>query len=172
MILTDKAIRECAVVTPCRERYEVRGLSGGLSSCGYDVAVDIKGALIAATGYYAHGLASKDGVKFTQGMILDPWEFVLVGVKEHFDVPAGVCGIMHGKSTWARRGLRVECTVLEPGWKGYLTIGLLNQSEEEIRLLDGDPIGQIVFHRLTGVPENTYSGKYQGQGRGPQGPKS
>ena len=62
--------------------------------------------------------------------------------------------------------MRVDTVVLEPGWKGYLTLSLFNQSEDAIWILDGDPIAQVVFHRLSRVPERTYGGKYQGQGRG------
>jgi dUTPase len=65
-------------------------------------------------------------------------------------------GIVHHKSTWARRGLVVQNTVIEPGWHGYLTIELTNHGPGALSLQWGMPIAQIVFHRLEAVTEQPY----------------
>lgn len=83
-------------------------------------------------------------------------------------MPNDVMGVVHDKSSWARRGLTVQNTVVEPGWYGYLTIELTNHSENEMRILSGTPITQIVFHLLDEITEQPYpaNGKYQNQSRG------
>ena len=60
-------------------------------------------------------------------------------------------------------------TVIEPGWRGFLTLELRNMSNKKIFIPNGCPIAQVVFHRLDQECEKPYSGKYQDQERGPQG---
>ena len=73
-------------------------------------------------------------------------------------------------TTWgeARLGLSVFNTVIEPGWRGYLTLELKNQGDRVLHIDCGDPIAQILFERLDVPTENPYSGKYQDQDAGPQ----
>jgi dCTP deaminase len=82
-------------------------------------------------------------------------------------MPAQVCGIVHDKSSWARRGLAVQNTVIEPGWRGFLTLELTNHGDEVLEIEAGSPIAQILFHWIDHPPENLYSGKYQDQRPGP-----
>ena len=78
-------------------------------------------------------------------------------------------GIVHDKSTWARRGLVVQNTVIEPGWHGYLTRSkLTNHGPDALSLQMAMLIAQIVFHRLEEATEQPYDGKYQNQPSGPQ----
>lgn len=118
-------------------------MSYGLSAAGYDVRVD-------------------------RTNILYPGEFLLAATLERFKMPGNLLGIVHDKSTWARLGLAVQNTVIEPGWEGYLTIELTNHSPAPLTVSQGDPIAQIVFHYLDEPTDNPYSGKYQNQERGPQ----
>lgn len=148
MILSDKAIRLNNIVSPCEERTVFRGKSYGLSCCGYDVRVDL-----GARCYLA------------------PGQSILVATVEHFNMPPNVCGFVKDKSTWARQGLFVSQAVLEPGWKGYLSVRIANLGDAELTIVDREPIAQVIFQWIDGVPENTYSSKYMGQERGPQGPK-
>ncbi len=83
-------------------------------------------------------------------------------------MPDNVMGIVHDKSSWARKGLTVQNTVIEPGWAGFLTLELTYHGESELFVHYGDPIAQIVFHRLDEITEQPYIGKYQNQERGPQ----
>lgn len=118
-------------------------MSFGLSSCGYDVRV-------------------------AQDVTIAPGTFELASTFEEFNMPDQLVGIVHDKSTWARKGLAVQNTVIEPGWRGYLTLELTNHSKETLYISEGDPIAQILFHILDKETEQPYTGKYQDQEKGPQ----
>lgn len=99
---------------------------------------------------------------------LPPQSFALGVSLEHFDIPRDVIGICTGKSTYARSGLYLNCTPLEPGWRGHLTLELFNASPTRLRVYVGEGIGQIVFHQAGHPCEVSYadrSGKYQDQER-------
>ena len=142
-VLSAQTIRRRVMVSPFYERTQVNGLSFGLSTAGYDVRI-------------------------AEEIWMWPGRFVLASTIEHFDMPDDLLAIVHDKSTWARRGLTVQNTVVESGWKGYLTLELTLHSWRPIRLRAGDPIAQIVFHKLDEPTELPYSGKYQNQPAGPQ----
>lgn len=129
------------MVTPFFERTIFHGMSFGLSSCGYDVR-------IAQT--YLLGTGPGIG-------------FALASTMEHFDMPTNVVGRVHDKSTWARRGLAVQNTIIEPGWRGHLTLELSNNGHEQIMLHEGMPIAQIIFELLDEPTHQPYTGKYSDQ---------
>ena len=83
-------------------------------------------------------------------------------------MPDTVAGIIYNKSTWARRGLSVFNTVVEPGWKGHLTMELSNHGAVTIQIPAGVGIAQVIFYFLDRPTDNPYTGKYQGQKPGPQ----
>lgn len=83
-------------------------------------------------------------------------------------MPNDVLAKVSDKSTWARRGIAVQNTVIEPGWRGFLTLEITNHGKQIIDIAAGMPIAQIIFHRLEAPAENPYSGKYQNQAAGPQ----
>ena len=83
-------------------------------------------------------------------------------------MPDDLVAFVHDKSTWARRGLSLFNTVIEPGWRGFLTLELVNHSDEQLMVSAGDPIAQIIFMRMEEPTERPYTGKYQDQARGPQ----
>lgn len=93
---------------------------------------------------------------------------MLLSTMERFTMPNDVVGIVHDKSTWARRGLAVQNTVIEPGWSGYLTLEVTNHGHDVIQCWGGVGIAQIIFHRLDEPTDMPYDGKYQNQERGPQ----
>lgn len=154
MILPDFMIRERGIFTPFSERSKQRGMSYGLSMAGYDIRIDLE--------------EDKYLLADTYGTILYPGDFLLAATVERFDMPTDVLGIVHDKSTWARQGLAAQNTVIEPGWRGFLTLELTNHGPKEILILHGDPIAQIVLHQLAARPESAYDGKYQDQEKGPQ----
>jgi dCTP deaminase len=144
MILSAQSIRaRSGMIEPFCKRGVIRGMSYGLSACGYDVRI-------------------------AEHVRLDRGAFALASTIEHFDLPADVVGMLCDKSTWARRGLSIFNTVSEPGWRGHLTLELVNHGPETLILWPGDPIGQMVFHRLDQPTDLPYSGKYQNQDKGPQ----
>jgi len=121
------------------------GNSHGLSACGYDISIAEK-------------------VKVDHRL-----PFVLTSSLEKFRMPDDVVGIVHDKSTWARRGLAVQNTVIEPGWCGYLTLELsYNKTHGQIYIPEGCAIAQVIFHLLDKPTDYPYSGKYQNQEAGPQ----
>ena len=101
-------------------------------------------------------------------MVFSPGAFYLASSYESFEMPNHLCAIVHDKSTWARQGLCVQNTVIEPGWCGFLTLELTNHSLNPIRLIDGVPIAQIIFHALDQPTHEPYVGRYQYQQAGPQ----
>lgn len=123
------------------------GVSHGLSAAGYDVRIAEEVRLIAGG-------------------------FALASTMEQFAMPLDVMGIVHDKSTWARQGLAVQNTVIEPEWCGYLTLELSLHGPEGrfLWLRPGDGIAQIVFHQLDHPTHQPYAAgdKYQNQAAGPQ----
>ncbi len=150
MICSAQTLRNIKPLPPFVERSIVHGMSFGLSSCGYDVRVEFDSA----------------GLK--EYLIMHPNEFHLASTIERFNMPNFLVGVVHDKSSWARKGLAVQNTVIEPGWTGHLTLELTNHGNEMLSIRRGSPIAQILFHRLDEATERPYSGKYQAQERGPQ----
>jgi dCTP deaminase len=104
---------------------------------------------------------------------LQPNEFALCRSVEWFNMPRDVVGWVVGKSTYARCGLIVNCTPLEPEWRGHLTIEISNTAPLPIRIYAMEGIAQVGFHFGDKVCETSYkdkSGKYQNQ-YGVVGPK-
>lgn len=144
MILSAQSIRaRGGMITPFNERAIFGGMSFGLSACGYDVRV-------------------------AEDVYLEPGWFVLASTMERFELPHDVAGLLMDKSTWARRGISVQNTIAEPGWRGYLTVEISNHGQRTVRIPAGSPIGQMVFHVLDQPTEQPYGGKYQDQEPGPQ----
>ena len=80
-------------------------------------------------------------------------------------MPTDLVGVVHDKSTWARRGLSVFNTVIEPGFKGGLTLELVYHGQEDLHIPAGAGIAQVLFTRIE-IPAR-YAGKYQGQSTDP-----
>jgi dCTP deaminase len=77
-------------------------------------------------------------------------------------MPNHLVGVVHDKSTWARQGLSVFNTVIEPDWEGYLTLELVNHGNGELVIPAGVGIAQVLFYTL--LEDASYGdGKYQGQ---------
>jgi dCTP deaminase len=130
------------MITPFYERRVRGGISFGLSAAGYDIRID-------------------------QFCVIEPGGFVLASSAERFDIPDDILAEVKDKSTWARLGIAVQNTVIEPGWCGHLTLEISNHSGVEVRIDDGSPIAQIIFHQLAEATEAPYRGKYQNQEAGP-----
>lgn len=129
------------------------GTSYGLGEAGYDIRI-------------------KQEIRFTtfsdQRVVQFPLEhreeagrFALASAIEQFQMPNNLTAIVHDKSTWARRGLSVFNTVIEPGWHGFLTLELIYHGEGELIIPAGAGIAQVMFHEVA-VPR-AYAGKYQYQ---------
>lgn len=120
-----------------RLKLREHGVSYGLSEAGYDIRIK-------------------------QDVILHPFRrFTLASTVERFQMPDDLVGIVHDKSTWARRGLSVFNSVIEPGWEGWLTLGLVYHRWWPLHIPAGAGIAQVIFHQLD--EPAAYTGKYQGQ---------
>ena len=87
--------------------------------------------------------------------------FALASAIEEFQMPRNMTGIVHDKSTWARKGLSVFNTVIEPGWNGFLTLELVYHGSEILHIKAGSGIAQVLFHQNAEYAQ--YTGKYQNQ---------
>lgn len=97
--------------------------------------------------------------------IIPPRAYALGVSVETFNIPANVLGICYCKSTYARCGLMVNTTPLEPGWRGQLVIELANLTDLPMKVYANEGIAQVVFFEGD-IPSVTYadrSGKYQDQ---------
>ena len=128
---------------------KVRGpvTSHGLSEAGYDIRI-------------------KQDIRFMPaGVWVDldyqVGNFTLASAIEEFQMPPSLVGVVHDKSTWARKGLSVRNTVIEPGWKGFLTLELVYDGPGELHIPAGSGIAQVLFHQT--MVHAAYDGKYQNQ---------
>lgn len=141
------------------------GVSWGLSEAGYDIRIkqDIRFTKADNTNnefWVASKNMGDERFSFTRG------KFILASAIEEFDMPDCLVGIVHDKSTWARKGLSVFNTVIEPGFKGGLTLELLYHGNTELIIPAGSGIAQVLFHKITRPAR--YEGKYQGQSSDPE----
>lgn len=143
MILPAQSIRKAQPLSPLVERSVHKGMTYGLGPAGYDVRV-------------------------AENISLGTLCFSLASTIEHFNIPNDVIAFVNDKSTWARKGLSLFNTVLEPGWNGYLTLELMNNGFEPLEIEAGMPIAQIIFMRLEEATDSPYAGRYQKQEAGPQ----
>lgn len=141
------------------EKCKEHGVSFGLSEAGYDIRIKQNITFIPDGISCRVGIMCPDGPDFSEG------RFILASTIEEFQMPTNLVGIVHDKSTWARRGLSVFNTVIEPGWKGFLTLELVYHGQEELVIPAGSGIAQVIFHELT--QPMRYEGKYQNQGDEP-----
>lgn len=142
-ILSAQTIRVTPIITPFHERKTAYGMTFGLSSCGYDVRI-------------------------AETITMWPMRFVLASTIERFRMPKNICARVLDKSSWARQGICVQNTFIEPGWEGFLTLEITNHRWGFKKLMAGMPIAQIVFEELDQPTDLPYRGKYQNQERGAQ----
>ena len=154
MIVNGQALLEAAPIKDMQiNKTRAHGVSQGLSEVGYDIR--IKQEIMFDPAYGPHVFVDQKISEMTIG------RFCLASSIEEFQMPTHLMGIVHDKSTWARRGLSVFNTVIEPGWKGFLTLELVFHGNEPVIIKAGSGIAQVVFHQLA-LPA-TYEGKYQNQ---------
>ena len=140
--------------------------SYGLGSFGYDIRLGSRflvpeegsGMILDPKGTPAEAFRR---IACEGTLELPPGAFVLGESVEQFAPPVDIVGLCFGKSSYARCGLVVNVTPLEPGWRGKLTMALINTSPLPIRLHIGQGIAQVVFLRGE-RPTRTYSEKESG----------
>ena len=133
-------------------KLKAHGTSYGLVEAGFDIRV--KQEIIFKPGMAMGPTIEVNGQ-------LEHGRFTLASAIEEFDMPADLVGVVHDKSTWARQGLSVFNTVVEPGWKGFLTLELVFHGNKEVVIPAGAGIAQVIFTSL--AHDAYYEGKYQHQ---------
>ena len=174
-VLSDKWIREMVrtnnMISPF-ENKQVRGnkISYGLSSFGYDARVsnefkiftNINSEIIDPKNFKQNNFISKNG----ESCIIPPNSFVLSSTIEYFKIPNDIMVICLGKSTYARCGIIVNVTPLEPSWEGYVTLEFSNTTPLPAKIYANEGVAQFIFLKGNEKPDITYAdrnGKYMKQ---------
>jgi dCTP deaminase len=178
-----KMCREHELITPFEERLvrEIDGrriISAGVSSYGYDLRLapdgfrvfsPIASAEIDPKKFDERSLIeaplrkSDDGSEY---WLLPPHSYALGVTVEKFSMPRNVIGFCLGKSSYARSGLIVNTTPLEPGWRGRLVLEFSNSADLPVRIYANEGIAQVTFFESNEECETSYAdrqGKYQDQ---------
>lgn len=173
MLMHDAEIRRMALeermITPFVEKQVGAGIiSYGLSSYGYDIRLSDK-FVIYRSGELIDPKKNMHSIteEFTSvEYIIEPNGFVLAQSLEEIKVPRDVLVVCVGKSTYARCGLVVNVTPLEPEWKGTITLEISNTTKSPVVIYPFEGIAQLLFFRSDNVCEISYAdrkGKYQDQ---------
>ena len=100
-------------------------------------------------------------LRCSKNVILKPKHYELVATLETVELGLNVTAYLHIRSSLAREGVIGSFAVVDPGFRGQLTLNLHNVSEKEVTLREGERIVQIVFHSLGSAARKGYSGSYQ-----------
>jgi dCTP deaminase len=177
-IKSDKWIRRMAaqgMIEPF-EAGQVRSVDGrrivsyGTSSYGYDIRcadefkifTNINSTIVDPKAFDPNSFVDVKGPQ----CIIPPNSFALARTVEFFRIPRNVLTICLGKSTYARCGIIVNVTPLEPEWEGHVTLEFSNTTPLPARIYAHEGCAQVIFIESDEVCETSYKdrgGKYQGQ---------
>ena len=146
-------LRKAPILLMKHVKVQEHGVSYGLGEAGYDIR--LRQEVVFKPGGIAGPHVIVDGGEPEWG------RFAIASAMEEFQMPSDLVGIVHDKSTWARQGLSVFNTVIEPGWNGFLTLELVFHGSKEITIPAGAGIAQVIFSSL--AHDAAYDGKYQDQ---------
>ena len=179
-VLCDTQIRELIGIEPFAENEKRLGrISFGVSSYGYDLRVGTVFKIftnVSPTG----SMAVVDPKRFTDDsfitvdtaetgrdhVIIPPNSFALAETVEYVAMPRDCLAICVGKSTYARCGIIVNVTPIEPEWRGKITLEISNTTPLPAKIYANEGIAQLVFLKADRVCAVSYadkSGKYQDQ---------
>ena len=173
-VLSDKWIKKMALdgmISPFEEKQISEGkISYGLSSFGYDARVsnefkiftNVNSEIVDPKNFKPSNFVTKN----VSECIIPPNSFVLASTVEYFKIPKDVLVICLGKSTYARCGIIVNVTPLEPGWEGHVTLEFSNTTPLPAKIYANEGVAQFILLQGNEEPEISYSdrnGKYMGQ---------
>lgn len=177
-IKSDRWIREMArkgMIEPFEAqqvRYvgDEKVISFGTSSYGYDVRcssgfkvfTNINSAIVDPKNFDERSFVDVSG----DVCIIPPNAFALASTVEYFRIPPDVITLCVGKSTYARCGIIVNVTPLEPEWEGHVTLEFSNTTNLPAKIYANEGVAQMLFFQSDERCEVTYKdrgGKYQGQ---------
>lgn len=174
MVKNDRWIRDKAakgMIEPFSENQVREGvISFGVSSYGYDMRIsgefkiftNINSTIVDPKSFDPRSFVDYKG----DVCIIPPNSFALGRSVEYFRIPRDVLVICLGKSTYARCGIVVNVTPLEPEWEGHVTIEISNTTPLPARIYANEGIAQLLFIQGSDLCETSYadkSGKYQAQ---------
>jgi dCTP deaminase len=170
-VLPDWQIQSDIVIRPFAEEQLKPGtISYGVSSYGYDVRVgrhfkvftNVHCAVVDPKHFDSKSFVDVDG----DYCLIPPNSFALAETVEYLEIPRDVIAICVGKSTYARCGIIVNVTPLEPEWRGKITLEISNTTPLPAKIYSNEGIAQILFLRTEEVCQTSYAdkkGKYQDQ---------
>ena len=174
-VLSDKTIRKLALeenmISPFEDKQVRDGkISYGLSSFGYDARVsdefkiftNVNSEIVDPKDFKPTNFVTKN----VPVCVVPPNSFALARTVEYFKIPKDILVICLGKSTYARCGIIVNVTPLEPGWEGYVTLEFSNTTPLPAKIYANEGAAQFIFLKGNETPEVTYAdrnGKYMGQ---------
>lgn len=174
-IMPDHWIREQSInngmIDPFVEKQTAEGkISYGLSSYGYDsrcsdefkIFTNVDNAIVDPKNFSEKSFVDRQ----TDVCIIPPNSFVLTRSVEYFRIPKDVLVVCLGKSTYARCGLIVNVTPLEPGWEGHVTLEISNTTPLPAKVYANEGVAQFLFFKGSSECETSYadrSGKYMNQ---------
>jgi len=174
-ILSDNWIKARAendgMIEPFADRQHREGcISYGLSSYGYDARVapefkiftNVDSAVVDPKNFDPGSFVDRE----TDVCIIPPNSFALARTVEYFRIPEDVLVICLGKSTYARCGIIVNVTPLEPGWEGHVTLEFSNTTPLPAKIYANEGACQFLFlegNEPCAVSYKARAGKYQGQ---------
>jgi len=168
--IREKSLKD-AMITPFEEKQKRDGvISYGLSSYGYDcrlsdefmIFTNADNAIIDPKNFDKKCCVERK----TDVCLIPPHGFVLARTIETFKVPRDVLVVCLGKSTYARCGLIVNVTPLEPEWEGQVTLEISNTTPLPAKVYANEGVAQFLFFKGEGICETSYAdkaGKYMGQ---------
>lgn len=182
--LTDREIAQLAefdifmpyIGEKCRTLDDgTKAISYGLSQAGYDIRLSPEEFLVFdgeievtldpkqadATIPYQAALVHSNGSSFFE---LPPFSFGLGTSLELISMPENIIALCDGKSTYARIGVIINVTPIEPGWSGHLTMHIANPTPYQVRIYANEGIVQVMLMQLSSNVKQAYSGHYQNQG--------
>ena len=163
-VLSDKWIKKMAVekqmISPFVDKQKAgQNISYGLSSFGYDARVsnefkiftDVDSAVVDPKNFNINSFVSRKGNE----CIIPPNSFALASTVEYFKIPEDIMVICLGKSTYARCGIIVNVTPLEPGWEGYVTLEFSNTTPLPAKIYANEGAAPVSYTHLT-LPTTPY----------------
>ena len=165
-----RLLRACPIRSMFTSKHRFEGTSYGLSEAGYDIRIAEDVTFTPSSFWKTQSINvvhSERTIKETNILeTLRHNNFALASAMEEFQMPKDLVGVVHDKSTWARKGLSLFNTVIEPGWNGFLTLELVFHGRQPVTIKRGQGIAQVLFSRLE--EDGDYGdGKYQNQQAGP-----
>ncbi len=153
-----------------RAKGEDKVISYGTSSYGYDVRcsndfkvfTNIHSATVDPKAFSENSFVDVSG----EICVIPPNSFALASTVEYFRIPENVLTICLGKSTYARCGIIVNVTPLEPEWEGHVTLEFSNTTTLPAKIYANEGVAQMLFFESDERCQTTYkdrNGKYQGQ---------